>query len=46
MGVVNVVLDEDLIFSGDIVAMQQVERGGVLKRFIDWLTLLFSDLFG
>jgi D-alanyl-D-alanine carboxypeptidase (penicillin-binding protein 5/6) len=46
MGVVNVVLDQDLIFSGDIVAMQQVERGGVLKRFIDWLTLLFSDLFG
>jgi D-alanyl-D-alanine carboxypeptidase (penicillin-binding protein 5/6) len=45
MGVVNVVLDQDLIFSGDIVAMQQVERGGVLKRFIDWLTLLFSDLF-
>ncbi|MDG2140341.1 MAG: D-alanyl-D-alanine carboxypeptidase [Gammaproteobacteria bacterium] len=46
MGVVNVVLDQDVIFSGDIVAMQQVERGGVLKRFIDWLTLLFSDLFG
>ena len=46
MGVVNVVLDQDVIFSGDIVAMQQVGRGGVLKRFIDWLTLLFSDLFG
>jgi len=46
MGVVNVVLDQDLIFSGDIVAMKQVERGGVLKRFIDWLTLLFSNFFG
>jgi hypothetical protein len=35
-----------VIFSGDIGAMQHVGRGGVLKRFIDWLTLLFSDLFG
>jgi len=45
MGVVNVVLDEDVIFQGDIFAMQEIEQGGILKRFIDWLTLLFSDLF-
>lgn len=46
MGVVNVTLDDDLVFSGDVIAMQEVEQGGIFKRFIDWLTLLFSNMFG
>ena len=46
MGVVNVVLDNDVIYRGDVIAMQEVELGGLLKRFIDWLTLFFSNLFG
>ena len=46
MGVVNVKLDEDTVFQGNIVAMQEIERGGILKRFIDWLTLLISSVFG
>ena len=46
MGVVNVTLDEETVFQGDIIAMQDVERGGIIKRFIDWLTLLVSNLFG
>jgi len=46
MGVVNVTLDEETVFQGNIIAMQDVERGGVIKRFIDWLTLLVSNLFG
>ncbi len=46
MGVVNVTLDEDTVFQGNIVAMQEIERGGILKRFIDWLTLLISSVFG
>jgi len=46
MGVVNVTLDEETVFQGDIIAMQEVERGGIIKRFIDWLTLLVSNLFG
>ena len=46
MGVVNVTLDEETVFQGDIFAMQQVERGGIIKRFIDWLTLLVGNLFG
>lgn len=45
MGVVNVVLDGDLIYRGDVITMQEVEQGGVFKRFIDWLTLLFSNMF-
>jgi len=45
MGVVNVTLDNDLIYRGDVVAMQGVEQGSLFKRFIDWLTLFFSNLF-
>jgi len=45
MGVVNVTLDNDVIFQGEVVTMQAIGRGGVLKRFIDWITLLFSDIF-
>ena len=39
-------LDEDTVFEGNIVAMHEIERGGILKRFIDWLTLLISSVFG
>ena len=45
MGVVNVTLDSDLIYRGDVVAMQAIEQGGLFKRFIDWLTLFFSNIF-
>ncbi len=45
MGVVNVTLDSDLIYRGDVVAMQEVQQGSLFKRFIDWLTLFFSNLF-
>lgn len=45
MGVVNVVLDNNMLYQGDVIAMQAVEQGGMLKRFIDWITLMFSDLF-
>lgn len=45
MGVVNVTLDSDLIYRGDVVAMQEIEQGSLFKRFIDWLTLFFSNLF-
>lgn len=45
MGVVNVVLDNNLYYTGDVVAMQAIERAGVFKRFVDWLTLFFTNLF-
>lgn len=45
MGVVNVVLGDDVIFRSDVVAMQAVEQGGLLKRFLDWLSLLFGSMF-
>jgi D-alanyl-D-alanine carboxypeptidase (penicillin-binding protein 5/6) len=45
MGVVNVVLNDSVIFQSDVVAMQDVEQGGMLKRFLDWLSLLFGNMF-
>jgi D-alanyl-D-alanine carboxypeptidase (penicillin-binding protein 5/6) len=45
MGVVNVTLNEDLIYRGDVIAMQAVPEGNMFKRFVDWLTLMFSNLF-
>jgi D-alanyl-D-alanine carboxypeptidase (penicillin-binding protein 5/6) len=45
MGVVNVTLDEDVIYQGEVIAMQEVPQGGIFKRFMDWLTLMFSNLF-
>jgi len=45
MGVVNVVLDNNILYQGNVIAMQEVQQGGMLKRFIDWLTLVFSDIF-
>ena len=45
MGVVNVVLNDNVIFQSDVVAMQAVEQGGMLKRFLDWLSLLFGSVF-
>jgi len=45
MGVVKVVLNDDLVYQSDVVAMQAVEQGGLFKRFMDWLSLFFGNLF-
>jgi len=45
MGEVRVVLDNNILYQGDVVSMQAVEQGGILKRFVDWITLLFSNMF-
>lgn len=45
LGTVNVTLEDDVIYSGDVITMQSVPEGGMIKRFSDWLSLLFSDLF-
>lgn len=45
MGEVRVVLDDNILYQGSVVSMQAVEQGGMLKRFIDWITLLFSNMF-
>ena len=45
MGVVNVVLDNNIYYTGDVITMQAVEQAGIFKRFIDWLSLFFSNLF-
>ena len=43
MGTVNVILGDEQVFSGEVVAAQAVEEGGMLKQFVDWINLMFSD---
>lgn len=45
LGTVNVTLEGDVIYSGDVITMRSIPEGGMIKRFSDWLSLLFSDLF-
>ncbi len=45
MAVVKVTLNDDLIYQSDVVAMQAVEPGSIFKRFMDWLSLFFGNLF-
>jgi D-alanyl-D-alanine carboxypeptidase (penicillin-binding protein 5/6) len=45
MGEVRVVLENNILYQGSVVSMQAVEQGGILKRFVDWITLLFSNMF-
>jgi D-alanyl-D-alanine carboxypeptidase (penicillin-binding protein 5/6) len=45
MGIVNVMLGNEMIYSGDVVAVQEVVEGGAFKRFVDWISLMFNDSF-
>ncbi|MGD8998866.1 MAG: D-alanyl-D-alanine carboxypeptidase family protein [Granulosicoccaceae bacterium] len=45
LGNVNITLDGNDIVSRPLVALHDVERGGWWKRFVDWVKLLFHDLF-
>lgn len=45
LGRVNVSLGDDVLYQGDVIALQAVERGSWIKRFMDWLTLFFMGLF-
>ncbi|MEX2469103.1 MAG: D-alanyl-D-alanine carboxypeptidase family protein [Pseudohongiellaceae bacterium] len=44
MGTVNVSLNGESIYEGDVVAMQDVAEGSMFKRFVDWVTLSFQNL--
>ncbi|HWK52945.1 MAG TPA: D-alanyl-D-alanine carboxypeptidase family protein [Hyphomicrobiales bacterium] len=45
MGSVKVSLGDQVYYEGPVVAMQDVERGGLFKRLMDWLHLFFLSLF-
>ena len=42
MGIVTVSLDEDLLYSTEVVAMHAVEKGNVVKQFTDWVKLMLQ----
>lgn len=45
LGTVDIVLGDETLYHGNVVAMQSVERAGLFKRLIDFLTLFFTNLF-
>jgi D-alanyl-D-alanine carboxypeptidase (penicillin-binding protein 5/6) len=45
MGRIQISLNEEVLYNGNVVALQTVERGGFFKRLIDGLTLFFMGLF-
>ncbi len=46
MGTVAATLDGETIHEGEVIAMRAVERAGAMKRFGDWLGLLFGGASG
>jgi serine-type D-Ala-D-Ala carboxypeptidase (penicillin-binding protein 5/6) len=45
MGTVDIVLDDEVIFTSNVIALEAVERGGIFKRLMDFLTMFFINLF-
>lgn len=45
IGSVALTLNDEEVYSGDVVALEAVERGGFFKRLLDALTLFFMNLF-
>lgn len=44
MGTVEITLDGEPVYSGEVAALQGVARGGVMKRMTDWFSLRISNL--
>jgi D-alanyl-D-alanine carboxypeptidase (penicillin-binding protein 5/6) len=45
LGQVTISLDDRVFYQGEVIAMQTIERGSLIKRIMDWLTLFFMSLF-
>lgn len=45
LGTVEISLGDEIIYQGDVAALQAVERAGFIKRLIDFLTMFFTNLF-
>ncbi len=45
LGQVTISLDDQIYYQGEVIALQTIERGSLIKRIMDWLTLFFMNLF-
>ncbi len=46
LGQVTISFDDQVYYQGDVIAIETIERGSLIKRIMDWLTLFFMGLFG
>jgi len=45
LGQVTISFDDQVYYQGEVIALQTIERGSLIKRIMDWLTLFFMALF-
>lgn len=45
LGKVTISFDDQVYYQGDVIALETIERGNLIKRIMDWLTLFFMALF-
>ena len=45
LGRVSISMDDQVYYQGEVIALQTIERGSLIKRIMDWLTLFFMNLF-
>lgn len=45
LGQVTISFEDQIYYQGEVIAMQTVEKGSLIKRIMDWLTLFFMSLF-
>lgn len=45
LGQVTISFDDQVYYQGEVIALQTIERGSLIKRIMDWLTLFFMGLF-
>ena len=45
LGQITISFDDQVYYQGEVIALQTIERGSLIKRIMDWLTLFFMSLF-
>ena len=45
LGQVTISFDDQVYYQGEVIALQTIELGSLIKRIIDWFTLFFMGLF-
>ncbi|MFL2840472.1 MAG: D-alanyl-D-alanine carboxypeptidase family protein [Pseudohongiellaceae bacterium] len=45
LGQVTISFNDRVYYQGEVIALQAIERGSLIKRIMDWLTLFFMSFF-
>ena len=45
LGQVTISFDDKVYYQGEVIALQTIEKGSLIKQIMDWFTLFFISLF-